>query len=117
MDLGRVEGCFGVVNKFSDFAFCIFMYFFLNGKLGLVPAPFSSPTFPFQCTQLIGNVVVPGRCPVLKLSLADRIMLVRNGIKFVVQKSVHGLAWWNVGDFHYVCETADPANDLACESD
>ena len=53
----KVEGCFGVVNKFSNFAFRIFIYFFM---LGPVPAPLSSTTFPFQCTQLISSTVVPG---------------------------------------------------------
>ena len=28
LNLGRVEGCFGVVNKFSNFAFCIFICIF-----------------------------------------------------------------------------------------
>ena len=82
LDRGRVEGYFGVVNKFGNFAFCIFIYFFVNGKLEHVPVPLSSTTFLFQCSQLISNsVVLGGWFPVLELSLADRSMLVQDDMR------------------------------------
>ena len=78
-----MEYCFGVVDKFCNFAFCTLVNLFVNGKLGLVPTPLSSPTFLFQCTQLISNAVEPGsRFPVLQLSLADRSVLVQDSMKF-----------------------------------
>ena len=42
----KKRACFDVVNKLSNFAFCMSTNFFVNGKLGLVPALLSSPTFP-----------------------------------------------------------------------
>ena len=57
----------------------------MNGKLGLVPAPLISTTFPFQYTQLISNAVVPGgRFLVLELSLADWSMLVKDSMECVL---------------------------------